>query len=83
MTHVRHVDVVTLKNVDDQSNHLIKLVQPDVLVVSESTKHADNEVDEKAQYCGEIIVLEPQATTSTSAKLRMIQNGKEEGLAHG
>lgn len=83
LSHVRHVDVVTLKNVDDPSNHLIKLVQPDVLVVSESTKHADGKVDEKAQYCGEIVVLEPQATTSTSAKLRMIQIGKEEGLAHG
>lgn len=83
LSHVRHVDVVTLKNIDDPSNHLIKLVQPDVLVVSESTRHKDGEVDEKSQYCSEIIVLEPQATTSTSAKLRMIQIGKEEGLAHG
>jgi D-beta-D-heptose 7-phosphate kinase/D-beta-D-heptose 1-phosphate adenosyltransferase len=83
LSHVRHVDVVTLKNLHDESSHLIKLVQPDVLVVSESTNHADNAVDEKAQYCGEIVVLEPQATTSTSAKLRMIQIGKEEGLAHG
>jgi rfaE bifunctional protein nucleotidyltransferase chain/domain len=83
LAHVRHIDVVTLKNVDDQSNHLIKLVRPDVLVVSESTDHKDNEVDEKAQYCGKIIVLEPQATTSTSAKLRMIQIGSDSGLAHG
>lgn len=83
LSHVRHVDVVTLKNLDDPSNHLIKLVQPDVLVVSESTKHKEGEVDEKAEYCGEIVVLEPQATTSTSAKLRMIQIGKEEGLTHG
>lgn len=83
LSHVRHVDVVTLKNVDDPSNHLIKLIKPDVLIVSESTKHGTDEVDEKAQYCGEIIVLEPQATTSTSAKLRMIQIGKEEGLSHG
>jgi rfaE bifunctional protein nucleotidyltransferase chain/domain len=83
LSHVRHVDVVTLKNVDDPSNHLIKLVRPDVLVVSESTGHKAGEVDEKAQYCGEIIVMEPQATTSTSAKLRMIQIGKEDGLSHG
>jgi rfaE bifunctional protein nucleotidyltransferase chain/domain len=83
LSHVRHVDVVTLKNVDDPSNHLIKLVRPDVLVVSESTGHKAGEVDEKAQYCGEIIVMEPQATTSTSAKLRMIQIGKEEGLTQG
>jgi len=73
LSHVRHVDVITLKNVDDESNHLIKLVCPDVLVVSESTNHKDDEVDEKAQFCGQIVVLEPQAETSTSAKLRMIQ----------
>ncbi len=69
LAHVRHVDVVTLKNIDDPSNHLIKLVRPDVLVVSESTDHKNDAVDEKAQYCGQIVVLEPQATTSTSAKL--------------
>ena len=80
LSHVRHVDVVTLKNVDDSNNHLIRLVCPDVLVVSESTKHKPNEVDEKAQYCGQIVALEPQATTSTSAKLRMIQIGKDDDL---
>lgn len=83
LSHVRHVDVVTLKNLNDKSSHLIKLVQPDILVVSKSTKHKEDEVGKKSQYCGEVVVLEPQATTSTSAKLRMIQIGKEEGLAHG
>ncbi len=77
LAHVRHVDVITLKNLDDESNHLIKLIRPDVLVVSESTKHDSQEVDEKSQYCGEIVVLEPQAATSTSAKLRLIQMHKE------
>lgn len=73
LSHCRHADVLILKGVDDPKNHLIKIVSPDVLVVSESTKHPDGEVDEKAQYCGEIIVLEPQSETSTSAKLRLIQ----------
>lgn len=77
LAHVRHADVITLKNVDDESNHLIKLVRPDVLVVSESTKHGEDEVDEKAQFCGEIVVLEPQAETSTSAKVRLIQIAKD------
>jgi rfaE bifunctional protein nucleotidyltransferase chain/domain len=77
LSHMRHADVITLKNVDDPSNHLIKLVSPDVLVVSESTNHENEEVDEKAQYCGEIIVLEPQAETSTSAKVRLIQISKD------
>lgn len=73
LSHCRHADVITLKNVDDPKNHLIKLVTPDILVVSKSTKHEDEAVDEKAQYCGEIVVLEPQSETSTSAKLRLIQ----------
>lgn len=73
LAHCRHADVITLKGVDDPPNHLIKTVAPDILVVSKSTNHKNDEVDEKSQYCGEIIVLEPQAETSTSAKIRMIQ----------
>ncbi len=72
ISHMRHADVITLKNVDDPSNHLIKIVEPDILVVSKSTEHEDNEVDEKAKFCGEIVVLEPQSSTSTSAKLRLM-----------
>ncbi len=75
ISHCRHADVITIKDVDEPTNHLIKIVSPDVLVVSKSTKHRDDEVDEKAQYCGEIVVLEPQSETSTSAKLRLIQIG--------
>jgi rfaE bifunctional protein nucleotidyltransferase chain/domain len=73
LSHCRHADVITLKGVGEPKNHLIRIVSPDVLVVSESTKHAEGEVDEKAQYCGEIVVMEPQSETSTSAKLRLIQ----------
>ena len=78
LAHMRHADVITIKNHTDPSNHLIKLVRPDVLVVSKSTKHKDSEVDLKAQLCGEIIELDPQAENSTSAKLRLIQIGKNE-----
>lgn len=78
LAHCRHADVITLKHTSDGSNNLIKVVSPDILVVSKSTKHKDGEVDEKAQYCGEIILLEPQSETSTSAKLRLIQIRKDE-----
>lgn len=73
LSHCRHADVITLKGINDPKNHLIKIVAPDVLIVSESTKHEEDEVDEKAQYCGEIVILEPQSETSTSAKIRLIQ----------
>ena len=78
LSHVRHADVITLKNADDSSNHLIKLVKPDVLVVSKSTKHNNDKVKEKAEHCGEVVIMEPQAQTSTSAKLRLIQISKDE-----
>lgn len=77
ISHVRHADVITLKGARDPKNHLIKLVQPDVLVVSQSTKHEDEAVDEKRAYCGTIVVLEPQAATSTSAKLRLMHTAAE------
>ncbi|MBX9906697.1 adenylyltransferase/cytidyltransferase family protein [Patescibacteria group bacterium] len=77
ISHVRHADVLTLKKASDPKNHLIKLVRPDILVVSKSTKHDDEEVDDKREYCGEIIVLEPQSSTSTSAKIRLIQISKD------
>lgn len=76
LSHCRHADVIVLKGAKDPKNHLIKLVSPDVLVVSESTKHEKDEVDEKAQYCREIVVLDPQSETSTSAKIRLIQISK-------
>ncbi len=80
LSHVRHADVITLKGVADPSNHLIKLVSPDVLVVSKSTKHHSDEVDEKAKYCKEIVVLEPQSETSTSAKIRLMHvSGEDHG----
>lgn len=77
LSHCRHADVITLKGINDPKNHLIRIISPDILVVSESTQHADGEVDEKSKYCGEIVVLEPQSETSTSAKLRLIQ------ISHG
>lgn len=78
LSHVRHADVITLKGADDPANHLIKLIEPDVLVVSKSTKHKHGEVDEKSTYCKEIVLMEPQSETSTSAKLRLIQIKKDD-----
>lgn len=73
LAHSRHADVITLKRTSDGGNNLIRIVSPDILVVSKSTKHKEGKVDEKAKYCGEIILMEPQSETSTSAKLRLIQ----------
>jgi D-glycero-beta-D-manno-heptose 1-phosphate adenylyltransferase len=80
LTHVRHVDVVTIKNESDPKWHLIKLIEPDVLIATKTT-YTQAQLRELRHYCGEVMVLEPQATTSTSAKLRLMQIGFADKLA--
>lgn len=73
LTHVRHVDLVVLKEEEHPAHHLIKTVQPDVLVKSQTTNPiSEEEMAELRQWCGEVVVLESQATTSTSARLRLL-----------
>jgi rfaE bifunctional protein nucleotidyltransferase chain/domain len=72
LCHLRHVDVVTLKPHDEKPNALIKLVRPDILVMSESTKHKADDIKEKKKYVGKVLLLKPQAETSTSAKVRLL-----------
>lgn len=71
---LRGVDVLVIKEKDDEKWALIKAVRPDVLIVSETTRKKkpipQEEIDELKQYCGEIVVLPGQAETSTSARIR-------------
>lgn len=71
LLHLRPVDIVVLRDVDKELEALIKTVRPDVYIASESTK--DFSVGaELASYCGEVHVLPPQATTSTTARVRQV-----------
>ncbi|MDB5190079.1 MAG: D-alpha,beta-d-heptose 7-phosphate 1-kinase, d-beta-d-heptose 1-phosphate adenylyltransferase [Parcubacteria group bacterium] len=72
LSHLRHVDAITLKPAKEKPNALIKLIRPDVLVLSKSTKHRKEDIEEKKKYCGRIVMLPPQAETSTSAKVRLL-----------
>jgi rfaE bifunctional protein nucleotidyltransferase chain/domain len=72
LSHLRHVDAITLKPPKSKPNDLIKLIRPDVLVLSKSTKHRKEDIEEKKKYCGKIVLLPPQAETSTSAKVRLL-----------
>lgn len=74
LTHVRSVDLVTLKPAKAVKWELIKLVRPDVLVATKETYTAA-EIKKLREYCSEVVVLEPQATTSTTAKLRRLNIG--------
>ncbi len=79
LTHVRHVDIVTLKKSSDPKWDLIKLVKPDVLVATQDTYTAE-QIKQLKKFCGEVVVLEPQATTSTTAKLRRLNIGMSQKI---
>lgn len=71
LIHLRHVDIVTIREAKDEKEKLIHLIKPDVLIVSETTK--DFTPEQKAEYksvCGDVIILPAQATTSTTARIR-------------
>ncbi len=74
LRHVRHVNFVTLKSEKMPKWNLIKTIKPDVLVATKET-YSQNQVKQLKKFCGEIVVLEPQATTSTTAKLRRLNIG--------
>ncbi len=73
LTHLRYVDVVTIKNIKDVKWKLIKIVRPDILIISERTKYSDEKIKELDEFCGKIVKLKSQAETSTSAHLRKMQ----------
>ncbi|HPF30845.1 MAG TPA: adenylyltransferase/cytidyltransferase family protein [Candidatus Saccharibacteria bacterium] len=74
LAHLRSVDLITLKYPDEPKWNLIKQIKPDTLIVTEET-YDDDSLRELSNYCGQVICMEPQATTSTSAKIRKLQVG--------
>lgn len=74
LTHLRCVDIVTIKPAKAKKWELIKLVRPDVLIATKETYSAD-ELKALKEFVGEVMVLEPQAETTTSAKIRRLHIG--------
>lgn len=82
LVHLRHVDVVVLRTIEQEIGDLIRLVKPTVLVTSSSTKDFTAQlVRDYKDYCEEIITLEPQSTTSTTARIRRLTIEGAEKLA--
>jgi D-glycero-beta-D-manno-heptose 1-phosphate adenylyltransferase len=80
LLHLRHVDIVVLRDVDKELEALIKTLEPDVYIASESTK--DFVVDQAlAAHCGEVHTLPPQATTSTTARVHQVSMLGADALA--
>lgn len=83
LTHLRHVDIVTVRDIDHDIGHLVRLVRPHVLVTSSSTADFKNDLEtgKYKQFCGKIVTLPPQATTHTSARIRTLTIEGAEKLA--
>ena len=74
LAHLKPVDLVTIKHANEPKWDLIKRVNPDTLIVTEET-YTEEALNELTEYCGRIVCLERLATTSTSAKVRMVEIG--------
>lgn len=74
LTYLSSVDHVVLKPVDEEKWKLIRLIKPDVLIATRET-YTDEHIKDLEKICGKVVVLEPMATTSTSAKIRQVQIG--------
>lgn len=80
LCHLRWVNVVFLKPVDEEQHKYVRLIKPDILIVSESTgdrKYTDEKVAELKALCSDrhqdsVVVLPPQAEDSTTAKVRRL-----------
>ena len=71
LAHIRHVDLIFLKGVDNPKWQLIKTVQPDILIATQDA-YGPEQVEALNEFCGQVVVLEPQATTRTTAKIRRL-----------
>lgn len=77
LAYMRHVDLIAKKSHTLKKWEMIRVVRPDVLIAVEGT-YSEEEITELHNLCGSVIVLERQAKTSTSAKLRkMVLDGAD------
>lgn len=82
LMHLRHVDVVVVREAEHHIGDLIHQTRPDILVTSLSTKDFDKKMREEYEdYVGTIVTLPPQAITSTTARIRLLTIDGAEQLA--
>ncbi len=79
VSHLRSVDLIVLKESKTDNGKLIRMIKPEIFVVSQTTKSTKPGKDfiarvkkKFSKYCGDIIGLKPQATTSTTARIRLL-----------
>jgi rfaE bifunctional protein nucleotidyltransferase chain/domain len=73
LAFLRSVDVITLRvqeEVEKDIDFLHKMLRPDVFVMSTSTKDFPLEKKQEIeQYVGKVVIFEPQAETSSTARI--------------
>jgi rfaE bifunctional protein nucleotidyltransferase chain/domain len=72
LAHQRPVDVIFLKDDDEERWALIRAVQPEVLVLSTDHSYSEAEQAQLREICGEVQVLERQAAVTTSERIRQL-----------
>ncbi len=84
LTLLRSVDIVALRTIPqalDDIDYFVKAIRPDVLVMSVTTK--DFPVEKKTEmekFVGEVVIFEPQAETSSTARIRKLTIEGVDGL---
>jgi D-glycero-beta-D-manno-heptose 1-phosphate adenylyltransferase len=72
LAYQRPVDLVFLKEDDEERWALIKAVRPDVLVLTAGHSYAAEELDALEELCGRIEIVERQASVTTSERIRQM-----------
>ena len=68
------VNIIARRDVGEHMYDLIRLVKPDVLVMSQTTAtFGEDDKQALTEFCGEIRHLERRAATTTTAKLRKLK----------
>jgi D-beta-D-heptose 7-phosphate kinase/D-beta-D-heptose 1-phosphate adenosyltransferase len=72
LAYQRPVDLIFLKQDEEEHWALIKAVSPDVLVLTEDHSYGDDDLKALGELCGEIAVIERQASVTTSERIRQM-----------
>lgn len=72
LAYQRPVDLIYLKDDDEQRWALIEAVRPDVLVLTEDHSYSAADVAALGELCGQIEVLPRQASVTTSERIRQM-----------
>ena len=84
LTFLRSVDIITIRTLDASEkdvDYLHKALRPDVFVMSTTTKDFPLEKRvEIEKYVGKVVIFEPQAETSSTARIRNLMIDGVTGL---